>query len=70
MSIEKLEEEVEKLQDQMEELEDKCDTLDICQEDGGCKKCDQFKKMEAINLEIEELEAKIEELTAADEIED
>jgi prefoldin subunit 5 len=70
MSVEKLEEEVEKLQDEMEELEENCDSLDICKEDDGCSKCDAYKKMEANNLKIEELENKIEELTAAEETED
>ena len=70
MSIEKLEQEVEKLQDEMETLEENCDSLDICQEDGGCSKCDAYKKMEANNLKIEELEGKIEELLAAEEVED
>jgi prefoldin subunit 5 len=69
MSVEKLEEEIDKMQDEMEALEENCDSLDICKEDDGCSKCDAFKKMEAINLKIEELENKIEELTAAEETE-
>ena len=70
MSVDKLEEEVEKLQDEMEALEENCDSLDLCQEDDGCSKCDAFKKMEQMNLKIEELEGKIEEITAAAEAED
>ena len=70
MSVDKLEEEVDKLQDEMEALEENCDTIDICQEDDGCSRCDAFKKMEQISLKVEELEGKIEELLAAEETED
>ena len=70
MSIDKLEEEIEKLQNEMEALEENCDALDICKEDDGCQKCDAYKQMEANNLRIEELENKIEELTASTEEED
>ena len=64
---EKLQEEVDKLQDDMEALEEKCDTLDLCQEDDGCSKCEQYSKMEQINAKIAELEEKIEDLMGAED---
>ena len=70
MSIDKLNEQVEKLQDEREALEEKCDTLDLCQEDDGCSKCDVYKKIDEIDGKIEELEEKIEDLVGEDEPED
>ncbi len=65
-----MEEEIDKLQDEREELEGKCDTLDICKEDDGCSKCDVYKKIEAIDTKIEELEEKLEDLMGDDEDDD
>ncbi|MBY8985174.1 MAG: hypothetical protein KGD65_08915 [Candidatus Lokiarchaeota archaeon] len=67
MSITKLEEEKDELLDQIEALEDKCDTLEICEEDDGCEKCEAFKKIEELSAKVEELETKIEDLMVKDE---
>lgn len=63
----KIEEEIDKLGDEREELEGNCDTLDICKEDGGCSKCDVYKKIEAVDAKIEALEEKIEDLMTDEE---
>ena len=65
--VEKLQEEVDKILAQRDRLEEKCDTLDLCQEDDGCKKCDVYKKIAVLDVKTEELEDKIEVLLAADE---
>ena len=67
MSITKLEEQKDELLDQIEGLEEKCDTLEICQEDDGCKKCEAYAKIEALSANVGELEAKIEALMGEDE---
>ena len=69
MSITELEEQKDKLLDQIEALEEKCDTLEKCQEDGACKKCDAYAKIEGLTTKVEELETKIEEMTQAEEAE-
>lgn len=67
MSITKLEEEKDELLDQIEGLEEKCDTLEICKEDDGCKRCEAYVKIEEISAKVEELETKIEDLMGEDE---
>ena len=70
MSIDDLQEEVEKLMGEMDTLEEVCDTLPQCQEDDGCKTCETYKKIEALNEKIAELEEKIESLMSEDEEDD
>jgi chromosome segregation ATPase len=67
MSVDKLEEEKDKLLEQIDELEEKCDTLDLCEEDDGCKKCETYTKIEGLAANVEEIEAKIEELMPSEE---
>ena len=67
MSIENLEEQKEELLTQIEGLEEKCDTLEICKEDDGCKKCETFQKIENLSEKVEEVENKIEALMGDDE---
>ena len=62
MSITELEEQKDKILDQIEALEEKCDTLEKCQEDGACNKCEAYAKIEGLTTKVEELETKIEEL--------
>jgi len=62
MSIDKLEEERDLVLDEIEQLEDKCDTLPICEEDDGCKRCETYKKIEDLSAKVEEIEDKIEQL--------
>ena len=62
MSIEELEEQKEGLLTQIEGLEEKCDTLEICQEDKGCDKCESYQKIEDLSAKVGEIENKIEEL--------
>ena len=62
MSIDQLEEERDNLLDEIESLEEKCDTLPICEEDDGCKKCETYKKIEDGSAKVEEIEDKIESL--------
>ena len=68
MSIDQLEEERDNLLDEIESLEEKCDTLPICEEDDGCKKCETYKKIEDVSAKVEEIENKIE--TLMPEVED
>jgi hypothetical protein len=70
MSITELEEEKDELLDQMETLEEKCDTLEICEEDDGCERCEAYAKIEVLSTKVEELETKIEDLMGEDEDED
>ncbi|MBY9014599.1 MAG: hypothetical protein KGD68_02810 [Candidatus Lokiarchaeota archaeon] len=70
MSMDDLQEQVEKLKDEMDVLEEACDTLPQCSEDDGCETCETFKKIDALNDKIEELENKIEALMGADEEDD
>ena len=63
MSITELEQEKDELLDQIEALEEKCDTLEICEEDNGCDKCEAYAKIEAISAKVGEIETKIEEMT-------
>ena len=67
MSIDELQEQVEKFKDEMDVLEEVCDTLDLCKEDDGCDKCENYKKIEKLNLKIGDLEEKIESLMGEDE---
>ena len=62
MSIDKLEEERDNLLDEIESLEEKCDTLELCEEDDGCEKCESYKKIEDLSAKVEEIENKIESL--------
>jgi len=62
MSITELEEQKDGILDQIEALEEKCDTLEKCQEDGACNKCEAYAKIEGLTTKVEELETKIEEL--------
>ena len=70
MSIDDLQEQVEKLKVDMDALEEACDTLPQCQEDDGCKTCETYKKIDALNDQIGELEEKIESLMGEDEEDD
>jgi len=70
MSIDELQEQVEKLKDEMDVLEEVCDTLDLCKEDDGCDRCETYKKIDKLNLKIEELEEKVESLMGEDEEEE
>ena len=70
MSIDDLQEQVEKFKNEMDTLEEVCDTLPECKEDDACDKCENYKKIEALNVKIEELEEKIESLMSEDEDED
>ncbi|MHA1986669.1 MAG: hypothetical protein ACW98D_08530 [Promethearchaeota archaeon] len=70
MSITKLEEERDELLDQIEALEEKCDTLEICEEDDGCDKCEAYAKIEDLSTKVEELENKIEDILSKDEDKD
>ena len=67
MSITELEEQKDKILDQIEALEEKCDTLEKCQEDGACEKCEAYAKIEGLSTKVEEIETKIEELMSEDE---
>ena len=67
MSIDKLEEQKEELLDKIEALEEKCDTLEICEEDDGCEKCENYAEIEELSAKVEEIEDKIEELMGDDE---
>jgi hypothetical protein len=62
-----LEEQRDELLDKIEALEEKCDTLEICEEDDGCDKCETYTKIEELSTKVEEIENKIEELTSEDE---
>ena len=70
MSIGDLQEQVELLKGEMDKLEEVCDTLPQCKEDDGCKTCETYKKIDALNVKIEELEEKIESLMSEDEDDD
>ena len=70
MSIDDLQEQVEKLKVDMDALEEACDTLPQCQEDDSCETCETYKKIDALNNQIEELEEKIESLMGEDEEDD
>jgi len=70
MSIDDLQEQVEKLKVDMDALEEACDTLPQCQEDDGCETCKTYKKIDALNDQIGELEEKIESLMGEDEEDD
>ncbi len=70
MSIDDLQEQVEKLKLDMDALEEACDTLPQCQKDDGCETCETYKKIDALNDQIAELEEKIESLTGEDEEDD
>ena len=62
MSIDKLEEERDSILDEIEQLEEKCDTLELCEEDDGCEKCESYKKIEDLSTKVEEIENRIESL--------
>ena len=70
MSIKNLEEQKEEILDKIEALEEKCDTLEICQEEKGCDKCENYTEIESLSAKVEEVEGKIEELLGEDEDED
>jgi prefoldin subunit 5 len=70
MSIGDLQEQVELLKGEMDTLEEVCDTLPQCKEDDGCKTCETYKKIDVLNVKIEELEEKIESLMSEDEDDD
>jgi len=70
MSVDKLEEQKEELLTQIEGFEEKCDTLEICQEDDGCKKCETYQKIEDLSAKVEEIENKIEALMGDEEEEE
>ncbi len=70
MSIDDLQEQVELLKGEMDTLEEVCDTLPQCKEDDGCKTCETYKKIDVLNVKIEELEEKIESLMSEDEDDD
>ncbi len=70
MSIDDLQEQVEKLKLDMDALEEACDTLPQCQKDDGCETCETYKKIDALNDQIGELEEKIESLMGEDEEDD
>lgn len=70
MSIDDLQERVEKFKVEMDELEEVCDTLPKCQEDDACESCETYKKIDALNDKIGELEEKIESLMGEDEEDD
>lgn len=70
MSIEQLEEQKEELLDKIEALEEKCDTLPICQEDDGCKKCENYTEIESLSAKVEEVEGKIEAILGEDDEDD
>ena len=70
MSIEELEDQVEKLLDERDKLEEICDTLPQCEKDDGCETCKIYKEIEETDAKIEELEEKIEDLLGDDDIED
>lgn len=70
MSIDDLQEQVELLKGEMDTLEEVCDTLPQCKEDDGCKTCETYKKIDALNDQIEKLEEKIESLIGEDEEDD
>ncbi len=70
MSIDDLQEQVELLKGEMDTLEEVCDTLPQCKEDDSCKTCETYKKIDALNIKIEELEEKIESLMSEDEDDD
>lgn len=67
MSITELEQEKDELLDQIEALEEKCDTLEKCQEEGACEKCEAYAKIEGLTTKVEEIETKIEEITQTEE---
>ncbi|MHA1479349.1 MAG: hypothetical protein ACTSPU_14230 [Promethearchaeota archaeon] len=54
MSIDDLQEQVEKFKGEMDTLEEVCDTLPKCKEDDACEKCETYKKIDALNVKIEE----------------
>ncbi len=70
MSIDDLQEQIEKFMGEMDTLEEVCDTLPQCQEDDGCKTCETYKKIDALNEKIAELEEKVESLMSEDEDDD
>jgi len=70
MSIDKLEEERDNLLDEIEALEEKCDTLELCEEDDGCERCEAYKKIEDLSAKVEEIEDKIESLMPDADVED
>lgn len=70
VSVNKLQEEVEGLQDEREKLEENCDSLPLCEEDSGCAKCDNYKKMAVFDEKIEALEEEIETILGAEEEEE
>ncbi len=70
MSIDDLQDQVEKFKEEMDVLEEVCDTLPQCSEDDACKTCETYKKIDALNDKIEELEEKIESLMGDDDEED
>jgi len=70
LSIDDLQEQVEKFKGEMDTLEKVCDTLPECKEDDACEKCETYKKIDALNVKIEELEEKIESLLSEDDDDD
>lgn len=67
MSIDDLQEQVEKFKSEMDTLEEVCDTLPQCKEDDACETCETYKKIDALNVKIAELEEKIESLLSEDD---
>jgi len=67
MSIDELQEQVEKFKGEMDTLEEVCDTLPECSNDDSCKTCETYKKIDALNDKISELEEKIESLLSEDD---
>ena len=55
MSIDDLQEQVENLKNEMDKLEEVCDTLPQCKEDDACETCETYKKIDVLNVKIEEL---------------
>ena len=70
MSIDELQEQVELLKGEMDTLEEVCDTLPQCSEEDSCKTCETYKKIDTLNVKIEELEEKIESLMSEDDDDD
>ena len=70
MSIDELQEQVEKFKTEMDTLEEVCDTLPECKKDDACETCKTYKKIDALNVKIEELEEKIESILSEDDDDD
>jgi peptidoglycan hydrolase CwlO-like protein len=67
MSIDDLQEQVEKFKTEMDTLEEVCDTLPECKKEDSCETCETYKKIDALNVKIAELEEKIESILSEDD---